>query len=64
MRATLERPIAEPRTRRPSTGRSSGCSADLASELKESRSAVWQQAANRLPTEQALFDALCTGELI
>jgi ornithine carbamoyltransferase len=26
------------------------------------KSAVWQQAANRLPTEQALLYALCTGE--
>ena len=26
------------------------------------QSAVWQQAANRLPTEQALLYALCTGE--
>ena len=28
------------------------------------QSAVWQQAANRLPTEQALLYALCTGEWI
>ena len=26
------------------------------------RSAVWQQAANRLPTEQALIYALVTGD--
>ena len=26
------------------------------------RSAVWQQAANRLPTEQALIHALITGD--
>ena len=26
------------------------------------RSAVWQQAANRLPTEQALICALMTGD--
>ena len=29
--------------------------------LATSRSAVWQQAANRLPTEQAALYALATG---